>query len=71
MLNVLTDKTSVDIHPLTMIKILKDNIEIHYCKQSTLNKVLAHISNKLVDMYEPMYERLMIKEHLLISQRKQ
>jgi|LauGreDrversion4_2_1035121.scaffolds.fasta_scaffold39108_3 hypothetical protein len=47
---------------------LKDSIEIDFCKPKLIAEVLQIVGRVLVEQYEPLYERLRIKECFLCKQ---
>lgn len=64
-------KTNIGVHPLNIITLLSENIEVEFCKPLALRRIIAHISERLVEMYDPMFERILIKENILRFMRPQ
>lgn len=56
-----------NLSPYTILKHVQDSFEIKYCQPKLVAQLLQLVGNILVQQYEPLYERLRIKEAFLIK----
>jgi len=57
-----------DLSPHTVLSHLRDSIEAEYCQPRLIAEVLQIAGKVLADQYEPLYERLRVKECFLYKQ---
>ena len=53
------------INPLTIMNHLNSSVELAYCDERHVERLLGFVINKLINTYDSSYEKLMVKEAVI------